>query len=201
MKKNKHHRHRPTFVLLIGLLFIVVFISVICLYLYFHNNDGNSRSATILFSYSEQSSELKVDNSMPITDAIGKQLTFSADQTKYSYSEFSISSNMVGLSSVNYEIYAKVKEGENTIPSDYVKVYLTDGKRDLPLEGYNDKSVPTFQDLKVASSDAGGRRLYSGTLKKDEVKKFKLRMWLRDTYPITTELRDFDISLYVKTID
>ena len=79
MKKNKHHKHRPTFVLLIGLLFIVVFISVICLYLYFHNNDGNSRSATILFSYSEQSSELKVDNSMPITDAIGKQLTFSAD--------------------------------------------------------------------------------------------------------------------------
>ena len=58
MKKNKHHKHRPTFVLLIGLLFVVVFISVICLYLYFHNNDGNSRSATILFSYSEQSSEL-----------------------------------------------------------------------------------------------------------------------------------------------
>lgn len=198
MKKTKY---RPTFVILIGLLVVAVLISIICLYLYSHNNDGNSRSATILFSYSEQSSELMVDNSMPITDALGKQLIFSADQTKYAYSEFSISSNMIGLDSVNYEIYAKVKEGKDLLPSDYIKIYLTDGEKDLPFEGYNGKSVPTFQDLKVASSDAGGRRLYSGTLKKDEVKKFRLRMWLKDTYPITTDVRDFGISLYVKTID
>lgn len=172
-----------------------------CLFLYFHGEGTTEKNAAIILSYSNQSSSLMVDSSMPITDAVGKKLDFNSNQTKYGYSEFSLSANMEGMDSVKYEIYAIPVGVAAELPSNYVKVYLTNLDNDKPLEGYDGKSVPTYQDLRIAASDPAGKKIYSGVLKKDEVKFFRLRMWLMDTYPITTEIRSFGISLYVKVID
>ncbi len=184
--------------MIIAFFLLTVFLFVFCYFLY--RSDDTVSNATILVSYSPNSS-LTVDSSMPVTDAVGKQLSFTADQKKYGYMEFSISSNMERVDSVTYEIYLKEVEENSNLPSDYVKVYLTDGKTDLALDGYQGNSVPTYQSLKVANSDPGSKRIYSGILKKDEVKNFKLRVWLKDTYPITTKTRNFEGILYVKVID
>ena len=116
----------PTLFISISLILLSICVFIGCLFLYFHSNDSSSKNATIIFSSSDDSSLLMMDSSMPVTDAIGKNLSFTENQTKYGYSDFSISANMEEIDKIHYEIYAKVKEGENTIPSDYVKVYLTD---------------------------------------------------------------------------
>ena len=180
------------------LLSICVFIG--CLFLYFHSNDAASKNATIIFSSSDDSSLLTMDSSMPVTDAIGKQLSFTPNQTKHGYSEFSISSNMEGMDEIKYEIYAKNIGVSTEIATNYVKLYLTDADTDQPVEGFNQK-VPTYRDLKVAVSNPAGKKIYTGVLKKGETKNFRLRMWLADTYPITEEVRSFGILLYVKVIN
>lgn len=196
LKKSIHHN--SLFILII-LVLIAIFSLLFCLFLYF-NNRQDIKNATLIFSYSDNSSDLVVDNSMPITDAVGKQLTFTPNQTKYGYSEFSISANIYGIKSVDYEIYAIQTGVALELPSDYVKVYLTDGHNDLPFDGYRDK-IPSYHDLKVARTNPAGKKIYSGTLKENEEKKFRLRMWLTDTYPITTETRNFKINLYVRIMD
>lgn len=196
---DKFSHHRTLFILVI-LILVAIFSFILCLFLYFSGNASDNKNATLIFSYSENAGELVVDNSMPITDTVGKQLDFSLNQTKYGYSEFSISANMEGLKSIDYEIYAIPVGVALELPTSYVKVYLTDGENDLPVDGYRDL-VPTYRDLKISQSDPAGKKIYSGTLEKDETKEFRLRMWLADTYPITTDARSFKMLLYVKVID
>lgn len=160
----------------------------------------SSRNATVVFSYSDDSSMLLMDSSMPITDTVGKKLSFTPNQVKHGYSEFSISANMEGIDKIHYEIYAKNIGVSTELPTDYVKLYLTNADNDQPLEGF-DNFVPTYRDLKVAVSDPAGKKIYSGILEKGEIKNFRLRMWLADTYPITAEVRNFGILLYVKVIN
>lgn len=197
---NKKKYNHATILIFITLILFALCTFIGCLFLYFHGDDSSFKKATLLFS-SSTSSEITVDSSMPITDTLGKQLTFEENQTKYGYSEFSISANMEGMDSIRYEIYAVPVGVALELPKDYVKVYLTEGKKDLPVDGYAGSVVPTYYDLKVATSDPAAKKIYSGVLKKNEVKNFKLRVWLSDIYPITTEYRNFTFHLYVKVID
>lgn len=197
MKSKYNHKSLFIFIALI-LLAICTFMG--CLFLYFKGNDSAEKNATVMISYANQSSELTVDSSMPVTDAIGKQLEYTPNQTKYGYSEFSLTSNMQGVDSVNYEIYAVPLGVAVELPTEYVRMYLTDGDNDLPIVGYQEE-IPSYRDLKVADSNLNGKQLYSGTLEKGETKNFTLRMWLDEMYPITPEMRSFKIALFVKVID
>lgn len=196
----KRQHINSTVFMFIALILLAICVFTGCLLLYFHGNNDLSKKATVLFSYSPNSSKLVIDSSMPITDQLGKELTFNPNQSKYGYSEFSISSNMEGMESINYEIYAKNIGVAVELPTDYVKIYLTDGNTDVAAFGYEQR-VPTYRDLKIATSDPAGKKIYAGSLKKGETANFKLRMWLSDAYPITTEVRSFGILLYVKVVD
>lgn len=196
---NGRYNHKSLFIF-IALILLAICTFTGCLFLYFRGNDGASKNATILVSYANQSSELTVDSSMPVTVAIGKKLEYTPDQTKYGYSEFSLETNMNGVKSLNYEIYAVPLGVAVLLPTDYVRMYLTDGDNDLPLLGYQD-DIPTYRELKISESNADGKQLYVGTLKKGEKKNFKLRMWLDESYPITPEIKSFKIALFVKVVD
>lgn len=196
---KKKSIHKQSIGLFIGCFIIVICILITCFFLYVHEKDNVGKSATVVFSYSDDASKLFMNNSTPITDEVGRNITF-LNTNQYAYTEFSISSNMIGVDEVKYEIYAKNIGVAVEIPHRYVKLYLTDGDTDLPLKRFDATKVPTFKDLAVSVSDPSAKQIYSGTLTKDEVKNFKLRMWLTDTYPITTETRNFGILLYVRVI-
>lgn len=197
--KKKMVFNRTT-VLLISLIVITLFIFSGCLFLYFHGKDNVGKTATVVFSYSDDASKLLIDQSVPITDEVGKNLSFIEGKSQQGYTEFSISSNMFGMESLRYEIYAKSVGVSMELPHRYVKLYLTDGESDLALPGYDERRVPTFKDLKISASDPSAKQIYTGELVKDETKNFRLRMWLADTYPMTMEHRSFGILLYVKVI-
>ena len=98
---------------------------------------------------------------------------------------------------VKYEIYLTKNDLENEVPVKFVKVYLTD-ENDVPIGNFKDSRLLTYYELKVAESDPSGKLLYSGTLKGQESKKYKLRMWVADTYELTTDARVFSVELNVK---
>ena len=106
MKHLKKLTHNNTLFISVVLVLIAIFSLIFCLFLYFYNNKQDIKNATLILSYSDNSSDLVVDNSMPITDVVGKQLTFTPNQTKYGYSEFTVSANFDGMKSIDYEIYA-----------------------------------------------------------------------------------------------
>lgn len=191
---------KSTLYIFIFLVLFAICTFISCLFLYFHERDLMNRNATIVFAFSDNSSKLLLDSSMPITDVVGRQLNFTPNQIKHGYSEFSISSSMEQMDSINYEIYAKSIGVAAELPTDYVKIYLTDADTDQPLSGYEGDVVPTYHDLKVSSFDPAGKKIYGGILKNGESENFRLRLWLADTYPITSEIRSFGILLYVKVV-
>ena len=58
--------------------------------------------------------------------------------------------------------------------------------------------VPTFFNLTVAKLTPKGKRLYYGTLKGGESKKFILRVWVGDAYAIGENSNDFGMNIYVE---
>ena len=77
-----------------------------------------------------------------------------------------------------------------------ILLYLTD-ENDKEFEYFNKSIVPTFYDLRLASTNAGGKLIYSGYLKNNGSQKFKLRMWVADTYELTAEKIKFSANLNV----
>ncbi len=186
------------FIFLVSL--IVVFISAIlfCLSIYFSNND---KSATVVFSYSSNDLKLRIDNSSPITDELGKSIDIGDNHLKNASLKFSVSASMTGYEKIDYEIYAKEVNNLNSISSDYVKLYLTESNTNRSLGSTVNSGITTFNKLRTSAIDPGAKRIYRGTLKKNEVQDFAIRMWLADTYTVSNEKRTFQINLYVKVID
>lgn len=139
--------------------------------------------------------ELVVSNSLPMTDEVGILIdnNNSIDGTT-GYVEFEIKSNVE--EKVKYELYLTKDTYDLEVPVKFVKVYLTD-ENDKEFEYFDKSMVPTFYDLRLASTNAGGKLIYSGYLKNNGSQKFKLRMWVADTYELTAEEIKFSANLNV----
>ena len=111
------------------------------------------------------------------------------------YLEFEVSSSIDRK--VEYEKYLTKNDFELEVPPKFVKVYLTD-ENDVLIESVKSSKIPTYFDLKVSDINPSGRVLYSGNLKNKGSKKFKLRMWVADTYELTVDARNFSVNLNVK---
>ncbi len=139
--------------------------------------------------------DLVASNILPMTDAVGK--TISIDNYRKDvtgYVEFEVKSNIDDK--VKYEIYLIKGKKDIEVPEKFVKVYLTDSE-DNPLKYFEDVKVPTYYDLKLASNDASGKLIYSGSLKERASQKFKFRMWVADTYELTADELRFSAKLKV----
>ena len=167
-------------VLIVGLSFVLTNIPP----------DDNALSV----SYSSDNKFI-ISNTLPMTDAVGKLI--SSDSNKVGttgYLEFEVKSNI--NDKFKYEVYLTKDDVNNEVPTKYVKVYLTD-EDDKVIFGFDKSNVLTYYDLKDAKN-VNGKLLYSGTLDGKECKKFKLRMWVADTYALTTDVNMFSVKLNVK---
>lgn len=176
------------FIGLAFIIFIIVFVFVF--------NNKHYDDSVLSLNYLLNDGEVIIGNSLPITDEVGKAI--SIDNYKagtMEYVEFEVKSNVDG--NVKYEVYLTKGESEIEVPVKFVKVYLTDSN-DKVLKYFDESKVPTYYDLKLAETDPSGKLIYSGTIKNKGSQKFKLRMWVADTYELTPEEVNFSAKLNVK---
>jgi len=178
-----------------------IFAVIICGVLFYINTAKEENIGSVVFSYTDDSNIISIDNSLPISDKVGKLLNFSdSDDKVNSYFEFTVDCNLTKNISYDYEIYATKEVNVNEISDSYIKIYLTDGSTDKPLSLYNKPSVPTFSEFEDSKINSNSKVLYTGKCNSNTSKKYILRMWLSDTYTINFNKRMFSIKVNVKTI-
>lgn len=185
---------RKIIILLFSLL--IVFSSAL-IFLFTNSEENDHNGSLVLSNLNNSSFDIKINNSSPLTDSLGKKIKESSDG-KY-YGEFSVSASDLPNGKVDYEIYIKNINSTNSISTNYVKILLTDSKN-KNLLGYKNGRVLTFNDLKVSNNNLDSKQLYKATIKDGQVHTYKLRMWLSDTYNVTNENLEFKINLFVKIV-
>ena len=186
-------KNRINMILFICSLVIIIISGLMfCFSLY-----GKDSHKSIILTYMNNK-ELKIDNSSPITEKLGKNITFNKGDYKTGYMEFSLSSNSGYEEVINYEICI-VNNSESEL-SKYVKFYLTDYDTDKPVLNF-DKNIPTFLQLKKSKSLINGKSLYIGKLSGNETKRFRLRIWLDDSYTITDKSSYFAADMVVNVLN
>ena len=176
-------------------IFVLIFIIlIVCLIFLFNKREFSDND--IKLEYLVGNEEVIVSNSLPMTDMVGK--TISVDNYKagsISYVEFEVSSNVD--EKIEYEVFLTKNNVDLEVPVKFVKVYLTDDNN-TELKYFDESRVPTYYDLRLADTNASGRLIYSGSLKKKGSQKFVLRMWVADTYELTAEDVTFSANINVK---
>ena len=192
-EKNKANNQKLVLIILMILLIILILGSSIAIYRYVKKGNVNNTISTgyISFNYVEASNGIKMDNALPLTDEAGK--------INQEYFDFSVSSTLAGINSINYEVYVTKSEVDKEIDERYVKIYLVDATTDLPVTGY-DQEIPTYANLKESVSDSTGKQLYYGTFTSSGTQNYRLRMWIADNYKQVLEQEHFKIRVNVKAI-
>lgn len=138
---------------------------------------------------------VKISNQISLTDAVGKNISIqSYKDGVVGYVDFEVNSKV--SKTVSYEVYLTKENLSLEVPAKFVKVYLTNQNDELLSN--DDSKILTYYDLRLSSVDAGGKLLYSGKLAGEKQQKFRLRMWVADTYELTNESRKFISKINVK---
>ena len=132
---------------------------------------------------------IKFNNSLPISDSLGKEMTYSkANKDIQGFSEITISNPNEDKMSYTLVI-TKKNSSESQINDNYVKMFLTDNNNN-PIKGFEKEMIPSFSDLKIFHNDDMKRILYKDIIKKGEEKKFILRSWISDSYAISSQIEE-----------
>lgn len=183
-------------------LMFCIFAIIMCGVLFYINTDGEENIGTVVFSYPSDTNIVSIDNSLPISDKVGKVLKLNQSSNEMNnYFEFTVDCNLTKNMSYSYEIYATKEANVNEIANSYVKIYLTDGDTDKALSLYDRSSVPTFYELEDSSMDVNSKTLYTGKCDSNTSKKFILRMWLSDTYTVNFSNKNFSMKINVNTVN
>lgn len=179
-------------ILLVGLVIGTTY--ALFVYIGVGKQKNTIHTGTLTFSYTELSDGISLTNAMPVSDEVGKKMK-STDKD-HSYFDFSISSKLSGARSIQYEVYATEVDVENKVDPDYVKIYLTDSLLEKPVTGY-EKEVPVYSKLKNSSITKNAKTLYTGTFNSTGSQSFRLRMWLADSYNVSSSSKSFKIKVNV----
>lgn len=175
---------------LFSTLVIIVVITLFVL-----NRESHSKNS-LLFESSENGL-IFINNSLPMTDEVGKKIdALSHDMEAVSYLEFEV--NSLVNNKLKYEIILEVDDENSTIPIEYVKLYLTD-ENDKPIDAYDCVGLPTIRNLEKNVYESDNFVLYRGTLKDKTSHKFRLRVWVADTYELSADEKEFRGKLSLNT--
>lgn len=160
----------------------------------FHGEKENSlKTGTVSFSYIEsETNHIYITDALPISDENGKKL--SGDETVF---DFTVSGSYGRSGNIFYDVYATPYE--QTLPSEYVKVYMTD-QNDSPVDGYRDdtKEVPTYASLNDYTEEES-KILYSSVLTdKENSKNLRLRVWLSKDFNPDEDKADQSLTFAFK---
>lgn len=187
---------RTLIIILFLLILIVITIGIsyaIFSYIGFGQTDNIIKTGSISFLYTENGNSgngISIVDAFPISDEEGKKQMGSGKVF-----EFSIVGKTPKNSSLSYEITAQKISDLNSIPSSFVKLYLTEynGVVEEALAPTYDKTnnrIKTYNELDISTNKetTDEKTIYNGIILEDTInyeKNFRLRMWLDDSMDIS----------------
>lgn len=179
---------------LMMLLIIIIFLFVLSDFIYVMYRDSIesvNRNDVILNS---DSNTIIIKSLITANDEFGKTI---ADDNSgyYGYLEFDVK-NLVEEKR-EFQIYAKKSDiNLKEIDEDFVKIYLTDLD---DSSSFKDK-IFSFGELSFLNDIQDNKLLYEGFINGNASHKFKLRVWLSDSYVIKDNDESFSFVIFVRAI-
>lgn len=169
------------------IVLVLIILSVFIIFFLKPKSVNNNLSINI------SSSEIMINNKLPISDVLGKNIKESDEKQVY----ITISIKNKDIDDTTYQIYlTRNYLDEPQLKEKYVKLYLTDSK-DKPLSGFEKNLIPTYKTLKSLNDKPSSKLLYEGNISGKETQKLRLRVWIDDSYALSdiTESFDFDVDV------
>lgn len=170
-------------------------------------------SSSIYFKLTKKKASIKVDyhttkilklrDLLPVSDTLGKSFTGSGTvDGVQGYVEFSVKN--LSDKKATYEVYITEQDDFKKftkIRGNYIKFYLTN-ENDAPFSGFENKKLPTYNELPVLVDKPEGKLLYRGSLEGEKTENCKLRVWLSDSYAVSyaREEKEFIVKVNVRSI-
>lgn len=174
------------------LIVIILFIVSILIVIAIRNNDKYTEKK-LSIDYSS-SNRIIINNSLPISDTLGKNIEESDKKQNYNILSIKNDNN----EDVKYQIYiTKINPEGNHINGNFIKYYLTD-ENNVALEGFEKNFIPTYSSLLSLNDKPESKLLYTGKIKANSVEKVILRSWVSDSYALGESEQSFSFSIGVR---
>ena len=187
--------------LTISSIIVVILFLLLFLFSFFIFRKNNERN---IKSHYYTSNVLRLKDLLPVSDSLGKKFTgHGTAEGVQGYVEFSISN--ISNRMASYEIYLtehnSSDESFQKIRGNYVKFYLTN-EIDVPMKGFDKNVLPTYNDLGVLKDLPSGKLLYHGEIRGKTTEKYRLRVWLSDSYSIisTEKGKKFIVDVRIREV-
>ena len=192
--------NKKQLILSIGLTLVLVLMIVGISYAAFQFNGPGSKLNTITtgaitMEYTESDNIINMTGALPTTDATGK-----VRLTEGEYLDFTVKSAITGTTNINWEIAAEdITTASKKIDGKYIKLYLT------KLDDSNNESqvmAPKVFTAKTSENTKTGRptgmmSLATGTMSTSETNKYRLRMYVDESYNPQGDGGDLSFSVKV----
>lgn len=155
------------------------------------SKDNTLSTGTISMTYTEDTNGISIVNALPITDTAGKVLSGNNE-----YFDFTVTTNIVGNSSVIYEI-AAIKDNSSTLKNDEIKLYL-----ERQISGtYSEELAPgiysPIENATEIGSPIGSMVLAQITRNSTTTDNYRLRMWINQSTQVDTVSKFYTVKVNV----
>ena len=191
---------KKQFLLSIGLVLVLVLMIVGISYATFAfigagKKENSITTGVITMSYKESDNVISMNGALPTTDATGKKRLTAGE-----YFDFTVSSNIKGNTTVNWEIAAEdvTSSTAKKIDGKYIKLYLTkinsDGTEEevMAPKVYTTKSANNY-----TGRPSGMMSLAVGTTNEAFNNKYRLRMYVDESYNPQGDGGDLNFSVKI----
>ena len=177
------------------IIIIIIFCVIVSAFYFILNNLSfrSNKSNVKVELISDGCEEITVNDNFPMTDDVGRTFTSNKESRVQAFCKFEVKTNK----STKYSLYLSDADYDNSIHSNFIKVYLTD-ELENPVKGFDTMSVPTFYSLRSSSINPTDRVLLEDKLKAKDSKKYILRVWVGDAYAVGTNVNKFSMKLHVE---
>lgn len=155
------------------------------------SKDNNINTGTISMTYTEDNNAIKIQNAMPITDAVGKKLSGSGE-----YFDFTITSDIEGDATVMYEVSA-IKDKSSTIADSEVKLYLEKQNQGTYSEILKPQNYTPVKTKTEIGSPKGAMVLVKTSHSSSQADNYRFRMWIDEKAVITDTNKNYTVKINV----
>ncbi|MBR6136706.1 MAG: hypothetical protein IKQ06_00965 [Bacilli bacterium] len=138
-------------------------------------------------AFVSDANSIVINNIISVSDQFGKSITES-NNGDFGYLEFEVVNNTNEIR--NYQIFiTRLFSDYKEINPSYVSFYLTDDNNKV-MKGFDTNKCPSYEDFNFIDNKADSKLIYKDSLKGNERKKYKLRVWLTENYVVDHSIEE-----------